>query len=283
MFRETGKVEQVADSSTPTASQIQAAIMQVFAHHDRAARNLGAYDTLREQVRYKLGVTESPSATQIMEALWALVGQGLVYLNFYRPTTVEHLSFDLTETGKAAAKGELVTPDSPDAFLARLQEDVPSASAVVTQYVSESLRSYTHGTYLASAVMLGVAAETAFLEMAEPFARWLSSDGSPKLATLLANPRASYQQRFEVYRNHLATRHRDILPFDLAEDIDLKLNTTLRLLRIYRNDAGHPKGKQVARAHAKRNLELFAVVLGELYELKDCFERLAHDGTHDTA
>jgi hypothetical protein len=46
---------------------------------------------------------------------------------------------------------------------------VPDVGSMVLQYVQESVASYNGRCYLASTVMLGVASEASFLEMARSF------------------------------------------------------------------------------------------------------------------
>jgi hypothetical protein len=81
----------------------------------------------------------------------------------------------------------------------------------------------------------------------------------------------SYWQKFVEFRNRLEPK-RGELPQHLTEDIDVTLDATLNMLRIYRNEAGHPTGKQIPRARANQNLQLFAFLLGRMYELKAFFE-----------
>ena len=163
-----------------------------------------------------------------------------------------------------------MNPDSPE-YIRRLQEKVPGASDTVLTYTTEALRSYLNRCYLASAVMLGVASEAAFLEMAEAFGRWLSpTEGTPFL-TLLNKPRASFEEKFRAYRNRLEPRKAD-LPRELSDSIALTHLAILDLLRIYRNDAGHPKGRVIERADAKINLEMFARYLERMYAFKAFFE-----------
>jgi hypothetical protein len=53
-----------------------------------------------------------------------------------------------------------------------LLQAAPATSDVVQLYLRESLKSFEQECYLASAVMLGVAAEACMLEAAEAFVQW---------------------------------------------------------------------------------------------------------------
>ena len=52
----------------------------------------------------------------------------------------------------------------------------------------------------------------------------------------------------------------------------LTLDSVLDLLRIYRNQAGHPTGKHVSRDDAFITLQMFARYLQKLYTLRSFFE-----------
>jgi hypothetical protein len=207
-----------------------------------------------------------------MEALWVMLGQGMLYLNYYRnPERPHQWMFWLTELGDAAARDEIINPDSPDGYLKRLRNDVPAASEIVMDYATESVRAYQSRCYLASAVMLGVATEAAFLELGEAFGKWLPEEAGPRFLGKLRGRGISYWKKFEEFRNKLQPL-RGELPPHLKEDIDVTMDATLNILRIYRNEAGHPTGKQIPRARANQNLQLFAFLLGRMYELKAFFE-----------
>lgn len=255
-----------------TPAQIQTALLCLLSGQGQRhfVPTLGNPQALEDPVAQEFPQARRPDSRQVMEVLWSLVGQGLLYLNYY-DRHPSNWRFQLTAAGNTAANDQSVNPDSPDQYLQRLKHSVPDASDTVTQYVNESLVSYRNRSYLASAVMLGVASEAAFLEMAEAFGRWLPPAEGASFLTLLSKPRTSYQAKFEEYRKKLEPRKPD-LSEDLADGMALTLDAILDLLRIYRNDAGHPKGKQIPREQAKINLEMFARYLERMYAFKAFFD-----------
>jgi hypothetical protein len=60
------------------------------------------------------------------------------------------------------------------------------------------------------------------------------------------------------------------MPGDAGDS--LTLDTIADLLRIYRNDSGHPTGKQISREDAYSNLRVFMSYMERLYKLKAFFE-----------
>lgn len=207
---------------------------------------------------------------EVMAAIWALIGQGLAFIDISQPAP-ENWTLVLTGAGADALRDGEINPDNSGEYLTRLAAMVPSASPTVMQYAREALASYNNRCYLASAVMLGVASEAAFLEMAPSFASWIPERQGAKLGELVRNPRSNYIAKFAEFRKRIEPLKSD-LPDELSDSMALTLDAVLDLLRVYRNDAGHPTGKQIQRYDASVNLQMFARYLQKLYALKNFFE-----------
>ncbi|MBU1937789.1 hypothetical protein KKG05_10360 [bacterium] len=205
-----------------------------------------------------------------MEAIWSLIGQGLAYLNYWQPHP-QNWSLLLTESGIAAAQDEASNPDNAGEYLEQLSSKVPDASDLVMEFTREALRSFNSRCYLASTVMLGVASEAGFLEMARSFAKWLPSEQEEKFSQIIESPKTNYISKFLEFRKRVEPRKPDI-PNELSDNMSLTLDSVLDLLRINRNDIGHPTGKQISRDDAFINLRMFARYLQKLYELKKVFD-----------
>lgn len=89
-----------------------------------------------------------------------------------------------------------------------------------------------------------------------------------KLSAALANPRASQHGRFVELRKLLEPR-RSQLPHDLADN--LTLDAVSDLLRITRNEAGHPTGSSVDEDTARTHLLIAGGYLGKMAELQRHF------------
>jgi len=209
-----------------------------------------------------------PSPELVTQTLWSLLGRGLVYIDISQ-SAPENWEWRLTNAGTSAAKDEQFNPDDPERYLLRLQSNVPAISELVLMYASESVRCYTHESYLASAVMLGVASEAAFLEMAQASVIWLQGAGE-KLGKVLNNPREVYVKKFEEFRKRVEPRKGD-LPPELADGMSLTFDSVLDLLRISRNEAGHPTGKSVSREDQYISLQMFGRYLQKLHDLRSFF------------
>lgn len=228
---------------------------------------------LSEQLTQQFPPGLRPGPRQIMEAVWSLIGQGLAYIDFWQPAP-ENWTLHLTESGRAAAEDREYNPDNVGVYLARLSETAPDASNTVLQYAREAAVSYTARCYLASTVMLGVASEAAFLEMVRSFSNWLSEDERKPFLARLDKPNATFFAKFDDFRRKVEPRKAE-LPDELAGGLTLTLLAVSDLLGIYRNDAGHPTGKQIDRSLANNNLQVFARYLQKLYDMKNFFDSMA--------
>jgi hypothetical protein len=211
------------------------------------------------------------SSQEIMATFWALVGQGLAYIDFSQ-SAVENWTLHLTRSGIAAASDEEGNPDNVEQYLSRLKSSIPTVSKIVIEYARESVISYNNRCYLASAVMLGVSSEAAFQEMAMSFCNWLQ-DGKEKekLSEILTNSKQNYISKFGEFRKRVE-KYKPDLPQDISDGMSLSFDSILDLLRIFRNEAGHPTGKKYTRDDAFINLQMFLRYLQKMYALKEYFD-----------
>jgi hypothetical protein len=115
-----------------------------------------------------------------------------------------------------------------------------------------------------------VAAEAVFYDVASPFARWLGTGAGKALVEVLGRPAVAYVQKFIEFQKRLAAS-KGHLPAGLQQNLDLNINSVLELLRLARNDAGHPTGIVVDRPSAFQYLVVFPGLTRRLYGLKRHF------------
>lgn len=246
----------------PNPAQVQNLLLRVLARAGDKRLGMGQHyfhDAVQQEA---LDIRRA----SVMEAVWALIGQGLAYIDYSQPA-VENWSLHLTDAGRAAADDEEVNPNNPENYLNRLSKDVPELSVVARQYTEEALRAYNARLYRASAVMLGVASEAAVLEVASSFATTLSEVESRRFMECIGSRRQNITAKFSAFREKLQSRKNE-LPSELKDGLDLTVNSVADLLRTYRNDAGHPTDRAVDRDDAYTHLCLFVRYARRLYALK---------------
>ena len=128
----------------------------------------------------------------------------------------------------------------------------PDVDPLVVAYLSEAVTAFYAGCLLASAVMLWVAAEAEFECIAAIAA------GHPVLGQAFASV---LKQRMILPRMREFQRQMELigptLPRGIREQLDTTYSGIQNLLRVSRNEAGHPTGAPVDRDFAFAQLTLF--------------------------
>jgi len=205
---------------------------------------------------------------EVWEALWGLVAEGLVYLDpgIQGP---DNWRWRLSRLGIQAVSGGAWEPRDPRGYLRRLRQSSPEIDSIAIRYVEEALRAFNARCYLASSVMLGVASERVVEGLAQVVFE-LRGDRAKKLRTALDNPRASQLSRFQELRKQLEPM-RPELPYDLGDT--LTLDAVANLLRLTRNEAGHPTGAEVSEDTAYTHLQMAAIYLQKMTALQELLAR----------
>jgi len=116
----------------------------------------------------------------------------------------------------------------------RLRERSPGLTTEALTYFEEALGAFNARCYLASSVMFGVAAEQVFGRLAAAFVAARPAK-TQRLHRLLSD-NTSHYGRFDEFRKAPV---RGTLPNGLPDAITL--DAVADLLRVVRNEAGHPR------------------------------------------
>jgi hypothetical protein len=178
----------------------------------------------------------------------------------------------LTDAGSDAPNDRETNPNNQGAYLERLRRRVPLVSDVVMRYVREAVDTFNRRNHLASTIVIGVASEAAFLEMARSFARWLPEPDGSAFLTRVENRVNSFSRKFEDFRNKLEPRSKE-LPSELAENLKLNLDGIANLLRLNLNEAGHPTGSHPTHDDCYDQQYVFVGYMRRMYDLKAFFDK----------
>lgn len=200
---------------------------------------------------------ESDFQRLVVDVFWELVGQGVVSPG----TTTGNPSppfFHLTEHGKRVVQDPSFQPHDPPAFLAQLGQLVPSPDATVMAYLQESLHCFARATHVASAMMLGIAAERVFLLVCDTL---LTSLADPNERSAFQNilDRNPIKPKLDWVAQKFQQIQTPRRPAGWPEDVDIKLAGIFNLIRCQRNELGHPRPSPptVTRDDAYGYLRLF--------------------------
>ncbi len=210
-----------------------------------------------------------PDQLEIKETLWSLIAKRLVYLDVPRDGRTQFWALRLTGAGQAAAQDDRFNPIAVDSYVAALRKAEDDLGDLVSLYLRESLECFSACQYLASAVMLGVATEAAFLDMAKSASVWLGPAGK-KLEGILADPQKSFNQKVQQTYKRLQS-HKQELPHELRGGLEVPQQTVLHLIRVNRNESGHPTGVGMERSDQQNSLRLFPSYCSSVYRLRRFF------------
>jgi hypothetical protein len=197
----------------------------------------------------------------LREMIWRLIAEGVLVVGM--DDSNESWPFvSLTEYGERYVKDQRATPHDRSAFTARLVK-TGTVDDVEQLYVSEALEAYSADLPNAAAVMIGAASEHALI--------LLLSDIAAKDATQGANATAALDQSalkmLRFAERYLRTRQAN-LPRHIRETLDTTFMGIANLIRMARNDAGHPALSAVDRERCFVALQLYPDYRGWVFEVR---------------
>lgn len=177
------------------------------------------------------------------EVWWRLLCNGILAPDS-DPNNSDLPKFHLTPLGEVFIQtGEWPVYD-PDTYLARLKRTIPNPDSTVVAYLAEGLRSFESANFVASALMVGIAAERAFILLCEATLNALAD----------AKERAAFSKIMGRYqmKPKLVWVHEKLLavlknpPLGFPDNAIIATTAIYDLLRCQRNDLGHPQSKPPA-------------------------------------
>ncbi len=192
----------------------------------------------------------------VREVLWQLLTEGILAPGF-DSSNLELPDFHLTPLGRAVVEDHGPNPFDPEGYVDFVKRRVAGADGTALTYLSEALKTQRQGRLVASAVMLGVAAERVFLLVAESLLKALTAPKDRKdLAGLL--DRFPMKPKVEWIRNKLeAIQAAHLVGF--PENANLMVVAMYDLIRHQRNELGHPREAppNLTREDVLGNLQVF--------------------------
>jgi hypothetical protein len=147
-----------------------------------------------------------------------------------------------------------------------LKREVPDISPEAIAYLDEAVAAFYAGCFLASCVMLGVAAEAEFLRLVD-IAVSSQTHGAAFKAVIKETFVRTKITKFQAALKPLLPT---LTPRNHFEDFETNLSLIQSVLRVARNEAGHPTGTSVPeRAQVYVFLQLFVPFARQLMRLRD--------------
>ncbi|MCA9758836.1 MAG: hypothetical protein KDA27_23785 [Candidatus Eisenbacteria bacterium] len=193
----------------------------------------------------------------IHQAFWQLFLEGIVAPGF-NAYNEKFPWFHVTDYGKKVLAGSGAPVHDPDGYLARLDSRISTLDPTVRCYLAESLSTFSRGSIVSSAVMLGIAAERVFDLLCESID---SAIASPKEKAKFQGICLRFQMKpkldFVVAKFQSATV-RGLSGF--PDNAHIAVLALYDFLRTQRNELGHPQTlpPRLDREEMFANLQVFA-------------------------
>jgi hypothetical protein len=203
----------------------------------------------------------------VRDVFWDLFRQGFITLgmNSSNPTWPW---FRLSHFGQQRLKS--LSPyrfHDTISFLTIVRKEVPDISNEAITYLDEAVAAFYAGCLLASCVMLGVAAEAEFLRLVDVAAK--STKHGKAFSPI--QKETFVRQKITKFRSALKPLTK-ILPRQAIEDFETNFDMIQSVLRIARNDAGHPNAAAPEREQVYIYLQLFVPFARQLMRLRQALK-----------
>ncbi len=205
---------------------------------------------------------------------WSLIFQGIIVLGERGSTSTSGYPwFFLSEYGKECADKGTVVPHDQGHYLASLKTKIPDLDDTILFYLAESLQAFNYDLLTSAIITLGCASEKAFLILEEKYIQYLNRSNPSQAQKYERDVKGRVLKRkYDEFKK----RFHDIKhSYEHANGTDERLDfidTIFNVIRLNRNDAGHPSGKLVDRAVVYSNLSIFHTYCEAVYKLINFFD-----------
>jgi hypothetical protein len=177
--------------------------------------------------------------------------------------------YTITEYGKEALLKDDWLPYDPDGYLKALKLRVPAMDDITLTYIGEAVSAYNRHHLLSATITLGVASENLMLTLIETYANWIPD----------AVRKQNFQNRIEgkfISKQYKEFKQEFLIDVrSLSKDTQANWETYLdgifNFIRLNRNDAGHPTGKQFDAKIVYANLQVFSEYSQFIFKLQSEF------------
>lgn len=201
----------------------------------------------------------------IREIVQEFINNGLLYPGSPGDFNSGYPWLTITDYGKEAFLQDNWLPYDPDGYLKALKTRVPKIDDVTLAYIEESVSAFNRRHLLSATITLGVASENLMLLLIDAYVNWMNDPTRKAVLQKKIKDRFIYTQ----YKEFKAEFERDVknIPKNLQADWETYLDGIFNFIRLNRNSAGHPTGKQLNAKIVYANLQIFAEYAQYIFEL----------------
>jgi hypothetical protein len=201
----------------------------------------------------------------LMVMAWDWISRGLAYFDISQPAT-SNWDLCITEKGRRFIDDEEDNPYNDSIWYNGLVKKAEGLSDIEKQYAQEAINAFVHDLYVSCHILIGVASEAVIVRMAQAMARSLVIEGRESIKKAVNNPRISIRDLFNKIRPELE-KAKHAIPGKLADNMSIWLDSMFDVIRVNRNEAGHPKGSSVGREESVMVLRCFVTYMSKACRL----------------
>lgn len=162
----------------------------------------------------------------------------------------------ITEYGKEIFLSENWLPYDPEGYVKELKAQIPDLDEVTLSYIAESIAAFNRRHLLSATITLGVASENLMLLLIEAYTESIQDAGRQTAFKKKTEDKwisTQYKEFKKEFPNDVK-----FLDKQLQADWETYLDGIFNFIRLNRNDAGHPTGKELSAKVVNANLQIFA-------------------------
>lgn len=207
----------------------------------------------------------------VREIVQELITAGYLYPGTSHDFNSGYPWLTITEYGQKAFLQEDWLPYDPDGYVQALRTRVPDIDEVTLSYIGEAITAYHRRHLLSATLTLGVASENLMLLLIEAYTEWMK-DPVRKTRFQKATEGRFISTQYREFKKELVVDIKS-LPKEFQGDWETYLDGIFNFIRLNRNDAGHPTGKQFDAKIVYANLQVFAEYAQFIFKLIGYFKQ----------
>jgi hypothetical protein len=199
------------------------------------------------------------------EIVQELISAGFLYPGNAGDFNSGYPYLTITEYGKEAFLQEDWFPYDPEGYIKALKDKISTIDNTTIAYISEAVAAYNRRHLLSATLTTGVASENLMLLLIEAYYNWLP-DGSRKTSFHKKIEGRFISTQYKEFKKEFVGDLKSISN-EFWTDWETYLDGVFNFIRLNRNDAGHPTGKQFDAKIVYANLQVFAEYAQFIFKL----------------
>ena len=207
----------------------------------------------------------------VKEVLWEMLTQALLIPK--EPHWQNLTYFVLTGAGKYFLQSARLSPYDDATYLRHVDQAIPNFSGSARILLSESLQTFKGGYLVASVVLLGSASERIVHDLFESYRNAHSDKRTRKHLQERWNRKGTIRTKFELLWSELERHKAELNAVRLWDGSDGLVKAVFHAIRVDRNEALHPPGRQFDAVEVGGLLSVFIPYAKRVYALIEYLEK----------